>query len=147
MCFEDVESLLWYKHVVKTLFERPKEAFAWVTIAQDSVCCSRIFAKPVVMRFDQRQGSSDGEVILPKAAGCRLGLTEAVAECPGDRRARSSTKQGSFWRSVSWTFSVAIPMRMTRHARRKIRCRNAGGTPSGRGRGLGLAGDAAAIRE
>lgn len=86
MCFEDVESLLWYKHVVKTLFERPKEAFAWVTIAQDSVCCSRIFAKPVVMRFDQRQGSSDGEVILPKAAGCRLGLTEAVAACPVDRR-------------------------------------------------------------
>lgn len=38
-----------------------------------------IFSKPVVARFDQRQGSSDGGAILLKAADRRLGLTEALA--------------------------------------------------------------------
>ena len=38
-----------------------------------------IFSKPVVARFDQRQGSSDGGAILLRAADGRLGLTQALA--------------------------------------------------------------------
>ena len=45
-----------------------------------------IFPKPVVVQFDQRQGSSDGGAILLKAADRRLGLTRALAACLQDRR-------------------------------------------------------------
>ena len=38
-----------------------------------------IFDRPVVAKFDQRQGSSDGGAILLKAAEQRLGLTSALA--------------------------------------------------------------------
>jgi hypothetical protein len=38
-----------------------------------------IFARPVVAKFDQRQGSSDGGAILLKAAERLLGLTSALA--------------------------------------------------------------------
>jgi Transposase DDE domain group 1 len=40
---------------------------------------SDIFDRPVVAKFDQRQGSSDGGAILLKAAERRLGLTSALA--------------------------------------------------------------------
>ncbi len=42
--------------------------------------------KPVVVQFDQQQGSSDGGAILLKAADRRLGLTRALAACLQDRR-------------------------------------------------------------
>jgi hypothetical protein len=38
-----------------------------------------IFDRPVVAKFDQRQGSSDGGAILLKAAEQQLGLTSALA--------------------------------------------------------------------
>jgi hypothetical protein len=38
-----------------------------------------LFDRPVVAKFDQRQGSSDGGAILLKAAERRLGLTSALA--------------------------------------------------------------------
>jgi hypothetical protein len=38
-----------------------------------------IFDRPVVAKFDQRQGSSDGGAVLLKAAERRLGLTSALA--------------------------------------------------------------------
>jgi predicted secreted protein len=45
-----------------------------------------IFDRPVVAKFDQVQGSSDGGAILLKAADRRLGLTEALAACLEDER-------------------------------------------------------------
>ena len=45
-----------------------------------------IFAKRVVVQFDQRQGSSDGGAILLKAADRRLRLTESLAACLKDQR-------------------------------------------------------------
>ncbi len=47
---------------------------------------SEIFDRPVVAKFDQVQGSSDGGAILLKAADQRLGLTEALADCLEDER-------------------------------------------------------------
>jgi len=44
------------------------------------------FDRPVVAKFDQRQGSSDGGAILLKAAERRLGLTSALAACMRDDR-------------------------------------------------------------
>src|SRR5208337_2232409 len=40
---EDTKGLFCYKHVVETVFVRAREAFACLTIAQHSVCCSPIF--------------------------------------------------------------------------------------------------------
>lgn len=45
-----------------------------------------IFDRPVVAKFDERQGSSDGGAILLKAADRRLGLTAALAACLEDER-------------------------------------------------------------
>jgi hypothetical protein len=45
-----------------------------------------IFDRPVVAKFDQQQGSSDGGAILLKAAERRLGLTSALAACMRDDR-------------------------------------------------------------
>jgi len=45
-----------------------------------------IFAKPAVLQFDQRNGSSDGGAILLKAADRRYGLIEVLAGSLHDRR-------------------------------------------------------------
>jgi len=45
-----------------------------------------IFERPVIAKFDQRQGSSDGGAILLKAADRRLGLTSALAACLREER-------------------------------------------------------------
>ncbi len=47
---------------------------------------SEIFDRPVVAKFDQVLGSSDGGAILLKAADQRLGLSEALAACLEDER-------------------------------------------------------------
>ncbi len=46
----------------------------------------QLFERPVVAKFDQRQGSSDGGAILLQAADRRLGLTAALAACLEDGR-------------------------------------------------------------
>jgi hypothetical protein len=45
-----------------------------------------LFKKRVVVKFDQRHGSSDGGAILLKACDERLGLTERLARCIVDGR-------------------------------------------------------------
>ena len=45
-----------------------------------------IFAKPVVLEFDQRQGSSDGGAVLLKAAERGYGLIAGMSECLVDPR-------------------------------------------------------------
>lgn len=46
----------------------------------------QLFGKTLTVKFDQRQGSSDGGAILLKAADRRLGLSERLAACIEDRR-------------------------------------------------------------
>ena len=45
-----------------------------------------IFPKPVVVEFDQREGSSDGGALLLKAADRRYRLTERMAAGLQDER-------------------------------------------------------------
>jgi hypothetical protein len=45
-----------------------------------------IFSKPIVMQFDQREGSSDGGALLLKAADRRYGLMACLASCLHDER-------------------------------------------------------------
>jgi hypothetical protein len=45
-----------------------------------------IFVKPIMMEFDQRQGSSDGGAVLLKAAERRYGLISSMVGCLFDGR-------------------------------------------------------------
>lgn len=59
-------------------------------MSQDSttqcVLFPRLLKKPVVVCFDQRQGSSDGGAILLQAADRQMGLSASLAECLRDER-------------------------------------------------------------
>jgi hypothetical protein len=55
-------------------------------ITARSVLFPDLFRRPVVARFDQRHGSSDGGAILLKACDDRLRLTERLANCIVDTR-------------------------------------------------------------
>ena len=52
----------------------------------DCLLFPEIFAKPAVVQFDQKQGSSDGGAMLLKAAEGRYGLIGSLAECLEDKR-------------------------------------------------------------
>ncbi len=54
--------------------------------ATERLLFPEIFAKPVVLEFDQRQGSSDGGAALLKAAERRYGLIASMASCLRDPR-------------------------------------------------------------
>lgn len=56
------------------------------TTTPQSVLFPDLFRKPVVAKFDQRNGSSDGGAILLKAADQRLRLTKHLAGCVRDGR-------------------------------------------------------------
>ena len=47
---------------------------------------SDLYQRPLVLAFDQRQGSSDGGAVLLQAANRRYGLIEAMAACLSDER-------------------------------------------------------------
>lgn len=51
-----------------------------------SVMFPEMARKPVVVRFDEERGSSDGGAVLLAAADRRLGLTAALADCVRDWR-------------------------------------------------------------
>ena len=56
------------------------------SIATECLLFPEIFAKPVVLEFDQRQGSSDGGAVLLKAAARRYGLIASMSGCLLDSR-------------------------------------------------------------
>jgi hypothetical protein len=53
---------------------------------QQTVLFADLFDKPVVARFDQEHGSSDGGALLLKAADRRLGLIDTLSGCLPDER-------------------------------------------------------------
>ena len=55
-------------------------------ITRQTVLFPDLLRRPVVVKFDQRHGSSDGGAILLKACDERLGLTERLAACIVDGR-------------------------------------------------------------
>jgi hypothetical protein len=56
------------------------------SIATERLLFPEIIAKPVVLLFDQRQGSSDGGAVLLKAAEQRYGLIASMSGCLRDPR-------------------------------------------------------------
>ena len=56
------------------------------SIAASCLLFTDLQKKPVVLAFDQRQGSSDGGAVLLQAANQRYGLIESMADCLRDRR-------------------------------------------------------------
>ena len=55
-------------------------------ITRQTVLFPNLFRRPVVAKFDQRHGSSDGGAILLKACDERLGLTQLLTDCVVDAR-------------------------------------------------------------
>ena len=53
---------------------------------QHPVLFPELFDKPLVARFDQPHGSSDGGALLLKACDERLRLSERIAACFRDER-------------------------------------------------------------
>ncbi len=53
---------------------------------RQTVLFSELCGRPVVARFDQQHGSSDGGAILLKACDQRLRLTERLIDSIDDRR-------------------------------------------------------------
>ena len=78
-----------------------------------------IFAKPAVLQFDQRNGSSDGGAILLKAADRRYGLIRASrrmsARQAASRQGRSLLAR-VVWRSACSRSPAAIQTPTTRPA-------------------------------
>jgi hypothetical protein len=54
--------------------------------ATERLLFPEIFAQPVILEFDQRQGSSDGGAVLLKAAEARYGLIAGMSGCLRDSR-------------------------------------------------------------
>jgi len=54
--------------------------------ATERLLFPEIFARPVMLEFDQRQGSSDGGAVLLKAAERRYGLIASMSGCLRDPR-------------------------------------------------------------
>lgn len=54
--------------------------------ATERLLFPEIFAKPLILEFDQRQGSSDGGAVLLKAAEQRYGLIASMSGCLRDPR-------------------------------------------------------------
>jgi hypothetical protein len=54
--------------------------------ATECLLFAEIFAKPMRMEFDQREGSSDGGAVLLKAAEQRFGLISGMVDCLFDGR-------------------------------------------------------------
>ena len=54
--------------------------------ATERLLFPEIFAKPLILEFDQRQGSSDGGAVLLKAAEQRYGLVASMSGCLRDPR-------------------------------------------------------------
>jgi hypothetical protein len=66
-----------------------------------------LFAKPAVLKFDQRQGSSDGGAVLLKAAERRYGLIEGFAGCLEDKRQASKVDHSLKQLLAQRVFSIA----------------------------------------
>jgi Transposase DDE domain group 1 len=66
-----------------------------------------LFRKPLVARFDQHNGSSDGGAVLLKAIDLRLGLTERLAGCLRDRRDPSKVSHEIEELLVQRVFAIA----------------------------------------
>jgi len=69
----------------RSLYTNP-EAFVPEHTTTQCVLFPGIFERPVVAKFDQAQGSSDGGAVLLKAADRELGLITALAACLKDDR-------------------------------------------------------------
>lgn len=66
-----------------------------------------LFSKPVVAKFDQHNGSSDGGALLLKAADRRLGLTEGLSDCLTEHRDPNKIAHGLVEMLSQRVFAIA----------------------------------------
>jgi len=73
-------------------FKTNPEAFVSEHTTTQCVLFPGIFKRPVLAKFDQSQGSSDGGAVLLKAADRDLGLITALAACLKDDHQASKVR-------------------------------------------------------
>ena len=73
-------------------FKTNPEAFVSEHTTTQCVLFPGIFKRPVVAKFDQVQGSSDGGAVLLKAADRELGLIAELASCLKDDRQEAKVR-------------------------------------------------------
>jgi hypothetical protein len=73
-------------------FATNPEAFVPEHTTTQCVLFPGIFKRPVIAKFDQSQGSSDGGAVLLKAADRELGLITALAACLKDDRQEAKVR-------------------------------------------------------
>ena len=61
---------------------------------RQSVLFSDLFDQPLLAKFDQPHGSSDGGAVLLKAADARLQLSQRLAACLDDERQAGKVSHG-----------------------------------------------------
>ena len=76
-------------------FKTNLEAFVSEHTTTQCLLFPGIFKRPVLAKFDQPQGSSDGGAVLLKAADRGLGLTAALAACLRDDRQEGKVRHES----------------------------------------------------
>ena len=69
-----------------------------------------LLRKPVMVRFDQRQGSSDGGAILLQAADRQLGLSGALASYLRDERQAGKVEHTIHEMLAQRIFGMALAM-------------------------------------
>ena len=91
-----------------------------------SVLFLELLRRPVVVRLDQRHGSSDGGAILLKACDERLGLTVWLAACISDGRQAGKVEHPSAtWSGNDCSGSpAATSTAKIRHGWRRTRSRS-----------------------
>ena len=77
------------------------------SIATECLLFPEIFAKPIRMEFDQRQGSSDGGAVLLKAAERRYGLISGMVDCLFDDRQAAEVDHSLHDLFAQRVFSIA----------------------------------------
>ena len=117
---------------------------------RQSVLFSDLAGKPVVAKFDQKHASSDGGAILLQACDRQLGLTEALIGGIDDRRQSGKIPHaiGDLVRQRLYAIACGYPDgndagRLGADPISKLLC----GRDPVKGRGLGIAADALALRE
>jgi Transposase DDE domain group 1 len=88
-------------------FETNPEAFVPEHTTTQCVLFPGIFERPVVAKFDQAQGSSDGGAVLLKAADRELGLIAALAACLKDDRQEDKVRHELDELLTQWIMAIA----------------------------------------
>jgi hypothetical protein len=115
-----------------------------------TVLFCHLLSKPVIAKFDQEHSSTDGGALLLKAVDEQLGLSQRLGACVGDPRqpAQGAPRDARSVAAADVRNRLWLPRRQRRGSTGgRPHPQASAGAGSDRGRALGLAAHALALRE